>query len=138
MSRTPITALVALHFAIVAVHGSAHTTLAVGLPPAKNAFVLVVIIVAPLVAAALVWTRYAIAGVWLFFVSILGAFLFGAYHHFVMVSPDHIGHLPSGDAGVQSRFILTAIGLALVELVSTVYGAFALRKYVTATRTTSA
>jgi hypothetical protein len=138
MPRTLITVLVALHFAIVAVHGSAHTTLAVALPPAKNAFVLLVIIVAPVVAAALVWTRYAIAGIWLFFVSMLAAFLFGAYHHFVMISPDHVAHLPPGDPGVQSRFVVTAIGLALIELVATVYGAFALRAHSAATRITSA
>ena len=137
MARTLITVLVALHFAIVVVHGSAHTALAVGLPPAKNAFVLAVIIIAPVVAAALVWTRYAIAGMWLFFASMLGAFLFGGYHHFVMVSPDHIAHLPPGDPGVQSSFVLTAIGLALVELGSTVYAAFAVRTYVTVARTTS-
>jgi len=30
-----------------------------------------------------VWTRYVLVGVWIFFLSMLGAMLFGAYHHFI-------------------------------------------------------
>jgi hypothetical protein len=33
----------------------AHSSLAIGLPPVKNAFVILAILIAPLVAAALAW-----------------------------------------------------------------------------------
>ena len=56
--------------------------------------------------------------------SMLGALLFGAYHHYVMVSPDNIGHLPYGNADAQSTFIASAAALASLELGSALCGAF--------------
>jgi GrpB-like predicted nucleotidyltransferase (UPF0157 family) len=126
MARIAIAVLVAVHFAVAVWHGNAHTVLAIALPPEKNAFVYVVIVIAPVVAAALTWTRYALVGVWTFFLSMLGALLFGAYHHFIMISPDNIGHLPHGTADAQSTFIVTAVALALLELASALHGAFCL------------
>ena len=70
------------------------------------------------------WTRYVLVGVWMFFLSMLGALLFGAYHHYVTVSPDNIGHLPHGSADAHSTFIASAAALALLELASALYGAF--------------
>jgi hypothetical protein len=126
MTNIAIAVLVAIHFAVALWHGNAHTVLAIGLPPDKNAFVFVVILIAPLVAAFLVWTRYVVVGVWMFFLSMLGALLFGAYHHYILVSPDNIGHLPHGSADAHSTFIASAAALALLELASALYGAFCL------------
>jgi hypothetical protein len=56
----------------------------------------------------------------------LGALLFGVYHHYVLVSPDNIGHLPSGDPGSHAQFIASAVAIALLELASALYGAFCL------------
>lgn len=126
MTKIAIGVLVAVHFAVVLWHGTAHTTLAIALPPEKNAFVFIVIVIAPILAASLLWTRYALAGVWTFCLSMLGGLLFGAYHHFVMISPDNIGHLPDGSADAQSAFVVTAAALALLELASALYGAFCL------------
>ena len=126
MNKIAIAVLVAIHFAVALWHGSAHTALAIALPPEKNAFVFIVILIAPLVAASLVWTRYFLVGVWMFFLSMLGAMLFGAYHHFIMVSPDNIGHLPDASLDAQATFILSAASLALLELASALYGAFLL------------
>lgn len=126
MNKTPIAVLVAIHFAVALWHGNAHTALAIALPPEKNAFVFIVILIAPLVAASLVWTRYFLVGIWMFFLSMLGAMLFGAYHHFILVSPDNIGHLPHGSPDAQATFILSAAALALLELASALYGAFRL------------
>lgn len=126
MTRIPIAVLVAVHLAVAIWHGNAHTALAIALPPGKNAFVLIVIVIAPIVAALLMWTRYAFLGVWVFVLSMLGALLFGAYHHFVMISPDNIGHLPHGSADAQSTFVTTAAALAVLELASALYGAFCL------------
>ncbi len=135
MRRVTLTVLVAIHLAVVLWHGGAHTELAIGLPPAKNAFVYVVILLAPLVAAGLVWTSHERAGVWLFFLSMLGSFLFGAYHHYVLVSPDNIHHLADGAAAAQARFVDSAAALAVIELVSALYGAFCLGAGQARTRT---
>ena len=53
MTKIAITILVVIHLAVNVWHGNAHTELAIGLPSEKNAFVIVVILIAPLVAAAL-------------------------------------------------------------------------------------
>jgi hypothetical protein len=52
----------------------------------------------------------------------LGALLFGVYHHYVLVSPDNIGYLPAGSAEARSQFIASATVIALLELVSAIYG----------------
>ncbi len=57
--------LVAVHLAVAVWHGSAHTALAIALPPEKNAFVFIVILIAPLVAASLLWTRHVLVGLWM-------------------------------------------------------------------------
>ena len=46
--------------------------------------------------------------------SMFGALLFGVYHHFVLVSPDHVSHLPAGAA--QGLFQVTAAAMAVLEL----------------------
>ena len=126
MTRVVISGLVAIHLAASVWHGSAHTQLAITLTPEESLFVYVVILTAPLAAAGLVWTRHFSIGVWLLFLSMLGALIFGVYHHYVVVSPDNIGHLPSGSPASQSRFIVSAAVIALLELASALYAAFCL------------
>ncbi len=58
--------------------------------------------------------------------SVLGALLFGAYHHYVLISPDNIGHLPSGSPESHAAFIASAAVLTLLELASALSGAFCL------------
>lgn len=131
MSKMVVTGLVVIHLVASFWHGAAHTRLAIGLPIEKTIFVYVVILIAPIVAAALVWTRYSSIGLWIFVLSMLGALFFGAYHHYVMVSPDNIGHLPSGSPESHSQFITSAAVIALLELASTLYGAFCLGAHYT-------
>jgi NADPH:quinone reductase-like Zn-dependent oxidoreductase len=126
MSRIAVTGLVAIHLAATLWHGSAHTQLDINLPFDKMLFVYVVILIAPIAAVGLVWTRYRSAGLWVFFLSMLGAFLFGAYHHYVLVSPDNIGHLPAGSPASHSQFVASAAAIALLELAASIYGAFCL------------
>lgn len=121
--KVAITALVAVHFLTTVWHGQAHTRLGVTLSPEDSAFVLSVVIVAPFVAVALIWMRRLGAGTWIFFLSMLGSFLFGAYHHYVKLSADHVQHLPQGSADARSAFIASAAALAVVELGSAIYGA---------------
>lgn len=124
MTKIVITGLVAIHLAASLWHGSAHTQLAIALPPEKTFFIYIVIIIGPIVAASLIWTRYISIGLWVFFLSMLGALLFGAYHHYVLVSPDNISHLPAGRPESHSQFITSAGVIGLLELASALYGAF--------------
>ena len=126
MTRIVITGLVAIHLVASLWHGSAHTQLAIDLPPEKTFFVYIVILIAPIVAAVLVWTRYITIGLLVFFLSMLGALLFGAYHHYVLVSPDNISHLPAGSPESHSQFITSAGVIGLLELAAVLYGAFCL------------
>lgn len=129
MTRFVITGLVAVHLAASVWHGNAHTRLGIDLPAEKTIFVYIVILIAPIVAAALVWTRYISIGLWVFFLSMLGSFLFGAYHHYLLVSPDNIGHLPAGSPEMHSQFITSAGVIALIELASALYGSYCLGMY---------
>ena len=126
MIKILIAGLVTIHLAASLWHGSAHTQLAIALPPDKNAFVYVVILIAPVVAAGLVWTRYISISLWVFFLSMVGALLFGAYHHYVLVSPDNIAYLPRGSPESHSQFIASASVIALLELASALVAAFSL------------
>jgi hypothetical protein len=126
MSKIVITGLVLVHFVASFWHGNAHTQLAIYLPPEKTLFIYAVILIAPIVAAALAWTRYRSIGLFVFFFSMLCALLFGVYHHFVLVSPDNIGHLPGGSPESHSQFVSSACTIALLELASSLYGAFCL------------
>ena len=126
MTKIVVTGLVAVHLAASVWHGSAHTHLGIDLSTAQTAFVFVVILIAPIVAAALVWTRFFSIGLWVFFLSMLGSFLFGAYHHYLLVSPDNIGHLPAGSPEAHSQFITSAAVIALIELAAALYGAYCL------------
>ena len=119
-----ISFLVAVHLVVTIWHGQAHQALAVMLSPAKNAFVLMVIIVTPIVSALLIWTRYVRAGLWCFFMAMIASFLFGVYHHYLLMSPDNVHHLPPGSAGDHSAFITSAAVLAFLELASATCGGF--------------
>ena len=129
MTRLIISGLVAVHLAASLWHGSAHTRLAIDLPPEKTLFVFVVILIAPIVAALLVWTRYISIGLWVLFLSMLGSLFFGVYHHYLLMSPDHIRHLPAGSPEAHSQFITSAGMIALLELASALYAAYCLRNY---------
>jgi hypothetical protein len=107
-------------------HGRAHEDLRVGLNAWQNIFVLAVIVIAPLIAMLLVWTRIARLGLWVLVVSMAGSLIFGAVYHYVIISPDHVSHLPPGDA--QGVFRMTAALLILTELLGVAVGLWALRR----------
>lgn len=127
MTKLVITGLAAVHLIASLWHGSAHTRLRIELSTEQTLFVYVVIIIAPAVATILVWTHYVSTGLWVFFLSMLGSFLFGGYHHYILVSPDNIHHLPPGTPESHSQFTTSACVIALIELASALYGAFCLR-----------
>ncbi len=126
MARIAVTVLGAVHLVVAIWHGATHTELAVVLSPAQNLFVYVVVVLAPLVAVGLLWTRYVTLALWLFLTTLCASLLFGTYYHYVFVSPDNIHHLPAGSAEAHARFALSAAILALVELASALCAAFVL------------
>jgi len=126
LQRSIITALVAVHLVANFWHSGAHTELAIDLSPIQLTFVIIAILLAPIAAGALVWTRFVTFGLWLLVLSMTGALLFGVYHHYILVSPDNIAHLPDGTHEAHARFIDSAAGLALLELAAALYGAFCL------------
>jgi len=107
------TVAVLLHGVIAVLHGAAHNDLGIQMTAAENAFINVVIVAAPVVAAVALWTRFVRAGAVLLAVSMAGSLLFGAYHHYVAISPDHVAHLPAGN--LQGLFRLTAVLLVVSE-----------------------
>ena len=135
MTRIVITAAVTVHLVASLWHGSTHTRLGIELSTQQTLFIYLVIIIAPVIAGILVWTRYVSIGLWVFFLAMLGSFLFGVYHHYVLVSPDNISHLPPGTPQSHSHFVASAGVIALIELASTLYGAFCVGRNYGQTRT---
>ena len=124
--KIAITTLVIIHLIAPLWHGDAHTTLEINLPDLKNLFVYIVILGGPIVGAALVWTRHSVLGAGLVAVSMVGALVFGVYHHYILVSPDNIAHLPTGPPGAATQFIDSAALIAVIELGSALLGFFGL------------
>jgi hypothetical protein len=123
--RVSVTIAVLAHLVVTILHGQAHTKLGVGLSNWQQAYVLAVILLAPLVALVLSFTRYARAGVWLLLASMLGSLIFGACYHYVVISPDHVAHLPAGEA--RGAFRVTALLLLVTETFGVVVAAMLLR-----------
>jgi hypothetical protein len=114
------TLAVLIHGVIAILHGAAHNDLGIQMTAAESAFINVVIVAAPAVAAAALWTRFMRAGSVLLAVSMAGALAFGAYHHYIAISPDHVAHLPPGN--VQGLFRVTAVLLVASEAAGSAVG----------------
>lgn len=114
------------HLVVSTIHGRAHEGLGVGLSNWQNIYVLTVIVIAPLIAMVLIWTRLARPGLVLLVISMAGSLIFGVAYHYIVISPDHVSHLPPGEA--QGLFRTTALLLVLTELFGVVVGLWALRE----------
>lgn len=104
-----------VHFAAVVLHSVAHEILSVKATRAQLAFIIPVIIVAP-VAAGLALPRFGRGAAALLAASMLGSFVFGLYYHFIADTIDHVAHVsrlrPEFWAGT---FRLTAYMLLVTE-----------------------
>ena len=119
------TIAVLAHLLVSFFHGSAHTELGVDLSTWQKSYVAIVIMVAPLVALTLIWTKHYRLGLLLLVASMAGSLIFGAYYHYVAISPDHVSHLPPGEA--QGLFRLTALLLVVTEVFGLIVGVLGLR-----------
>ena len=124
--RALITIAVLAHLVVNILHGQAHTSLGVGLCTWQQTYVLAVILAAPLLALVLAFTRYTKAAFWLLLVSMLGSFIFGGLYHYVIISSDHVAHLPPGDA--RGMFRLTALLLLVTEAFGVVVAVLGVRR----------
>ena len=84
--------LVWVHFLTVVLHSAAHEVLSVKASPAQLAFIVPVIIIAPVVAGCLL-PKFNRAGAVVLTASLLGSFAFGLYYHFVADTIDHVAHV---------------------------------------------
>ena len=119
------TLVVLVHFLVNMVHGRAHGELGVGLSEWQTIYVITVILIAPLIAILSLWMRYARVGLLMLVISMASSLIFGVIYHYVIVSPDHVSHLPPGAA--QGVFRMSALLLALIELFGLVVGLLGLR-----------
>jgi hypothetical protein len=131
VSRVARFALIVIiaHAVISSLHATAHRTLNIELSPSQLVFIAIVIIVAPLLSGVLIWKGAQTAGGLLLAFSMAGAFLFGVINHFVLISPDHVQHVPGlpGSPRVL-MFQITAVLLALTEAIGVIAGIMALKR----------
>lgn len=121
-----VTLIVLAHFLVNVAHGLAHRELRIGLTPAASIFVLGIILLSPLLAMALVWTKKKQLGLLLLSASMCASLIFGLYHHFLAASPDHVHTQP--DNGWGTAFIATAYALLISEAIGTYAGIYFLRR----------
>ena len=114
-----------IHAVVVLLHSRAHDDLGVELNAFQQAYAGAVIVVAPFVATALLWSRHRRVGSHLLWMSMTGALVFGVYYHYVAISPDHVAHLPPGEA--RGLFRWTALLLPVTELAGLFVGVWAAR-----------
>ena len=124
--RLWVTIVVLVHMVVSVLHGQAHTSLGVGLSSWQQIYVYGVIFLAPLIALAFAFTRHVRAAVWLLLLSMLGSLIFGICYHYIIISPDHVAHLPPGDA--RGMFRVTALLLVITEAFGVVIATLLLKK----------
>lgn len=117
--------IVALHSVIAMIHNQAHQEVDVALSRFQSTFALVVIVVAPAVAAAIIWRGHPHPGSMLLAASLLASLIFGIVNHFVVDSPDQLAHISTDGWG--QIFMVSAYALALTESVGVLAGAALLR-----------
>lgn len=109
------TIIVIIHAVVVSLHALAHGKLEIQAARLDTMYIVLVIIIAPLAAGVLIWTKYRRIGLIVLGLSMLGAFVYGVYNHFFSPGIDNVANVAEGRWGMV--FGLTAILLAVVEAV---------------------
>ena len=116
--------IVWLHQLIVIAHGLSHMANHVNHSILSYAFIIVVIIAAPLLALLLLSTRRLWPGALLLTLSMLGSLPFGLVNHFIVPGADNVAQvMPSV---WQISFLITSILVAISEAVGTAIGLWCL------------
>ena len=115
-------AVVAIHFFVVVLHSIAHQLVSVNASPAQLAFIVPVIILAPVVAGVML-PKFERLGTVLLTASMIGSFVFGVYYHFIAETIDHVAHVAQLEPHFWSQmFLATSYLLAISELLGAVVG----------------
>ena len=114
--------VVAIHFFVVVLHSVAHQLVSVNASPAQLAFIVPVIILAPVVAGVML-PKFERFGTVLLTASMIGSFVFGVYYHFIAETIDHVSHVAQLEPHFWSQmFLATSYLLAISELLGAVVG----------------
>ncbi len=116
--------IVWLHAIIMVLHGLSHVENGIWLSFFGDAFVSVVIVLAPLLALLFLHSRWLWSGALLLALSLLSALIFGLWNHFLVPGADNVAQVPPGSWRLP--FLITSILLALVEVVGTAIGVWCL------------
>ena len=112
--------LVGFHFLTLVLHSVAHEVLPVKATTAQLAFIIPVIILAPVISG-LMLPKFEKAGAVLLLASMLGSLVFGLYYHFVADTIDHVAHVARLQPAFWSAmFQVTAYLLAVSEVLGAV------------------
>jgi hypothetical protein len=120
LDRTAAVVVLA-HLPVVLAHGAAHRGVGVAMTPAAHVFILLVIVIGPLAGLWRIRAGSRAAGHALVALSMAGALVFGATHHFVLDGADHVARVPANAWGAV--FQTTAVILAATEALGTAVGA---------------
>lgn len=116
------------HAVLLAIHSRAHMVLGIDPTPPQLAFIVTVIILAPVAAGVLLLTGRSRAGGMTLAASMAGSFFFGLYYHFVAISQDHVAHLPAHAGSVwPAVFTVSAVLLAAAAIPGVIAGVGVLR-----------
>lgn len=117
--------LILAHVGASSLHGWSHFHAGVPTNFVQNVFIATVIVAMPPLAATFIALRKLHLGYALLSFSMAGSLLFGAAFHFVLDTPDLVANV----CGVGARmFMASAVLLALVELVGTVWAVYCWRR----------
>jgi hypothetical protein len=119
-----VSLLVLTHHAIAYFHGAAHTQLEISMALWQNLFINLIIIALPLLGVVLLWTKWTNFGLFGIMLAMVGALIFSIMHHYTLPSPDHISHLPAGEAHVHANFVWTASATVILEALAAVTSAY--------------
>jgi hypothetical protein len=111
--------VIILHAIVTVPHSIAHTNLHIAMETWQSIYIFVVILIAPIVAAVLIWIRPR-SGFALLTISMIGSFVFGVYYHFIATGSDNAFTLPASSWTLT--FQLSAWLLAITELGGAIIG----------------
>jgi hypothetical protein len=107
------TAIVVMHVLLHGLHGLAHNEIPIPLSLLQGLFVGGMVILAPIIAASLLWTPLYRIGSWLLLGSMAGSLLSAIYNHHLVISPDHVSQVSFEGWGLL--FQVTAYLMLIVD-----------------------
>jgi hypothetical protein len=121
------TAMVLLAMAANLLHAVSHAGQGVlSLEAWQWEYVVGVIFVSPIIAAALLWTRFRLVGAWLLLASMVGSFVFDFAYHFLIPGPDNVFTLQPGAWLIPFR--VSSVMLVAVSGLGSLVGGWAVAR----------